>query len=138
MHSDLVVRYPFEVAGALDADHGLPPESERQRVGHCDYLHDPAVDQSLDPLAHRGLGPADYLADRWVGAAAVLLQLLDDLLGQVIEDDPDRAARAAPAAARVAIPLGSQTARDGGSPRRMSHAVPPSQGNRVMCPALVN
>jgi len=116
MHSRQVVGHPFEVAGALDADHGLPAEAERQRVGHRDYLHDPAVHQPLYPLAHRGLGQADHLADRRVRTAAVLLQLLDDPLGQVIEDHADRAAGAAPAAPRVAVPLGGQSARDGGVP----------------------
>src|ERR1700736_2957756 len=91
--------YPFESSGALDADHALPVETERQRVGHRDYLHDAAIDQPLHTLAHRGLGQAHDLAAPSARAAGILLQRLDDPLGQVIEDHAGRIAGAAPAAA---------------------------------------
>ena len=44
----------------------------------------PLVDQLLHPLAHGGLGQADRVADAGVRAAAVLLQLLDDGLSELI------------------------------------------------------
>ena len=73
--------------GAADADHRLPGEAELHRIGDGDDLHDAGVDHALDALAHRGLGEPDRLADGGVGAPAVLLQLLDDRLGQVVELD---------------------------------------------------
>src|ERR1019366_5447932 len=42
-------------------------------------------DQPLDPLAHCCLRQPDRLADRRVRAAPILLQLLDDLLGDVVK-----------------------------------------------------
>ena len=68
-----------------DADHRLAGEAELERVGDRDDLHDAGVEQPLDPLADRGLGQADDLADGCVGTPAVLLQLLDDGLRDVIE-----------------------------------------------------
>ena len=70
-----------------DPDHRLAGEAELERVGDRDDLHDAAVDQALHALAHRGLGQADHLADGGVRASAVLLQLLDDRLGDVVERD---------------------------------------------------
>ena len=55
------------------------------RVGDRDDLHDAGLDQLLHPLPHRGLGQPDRLADAGVGPATVLLQLLDDRLGGVIQ-----------------------------------------------------
>ena len=57
-----------------------------ERVGDRDDLHHAAVDQPLDALADGGLGQPDDLADRGVRAPAVLLELLDDRLGDVVED----------------------------------------------------
>ncbi len=74
-----------EVALDADADHGLAGEADLERIGDRDDLHDPRVEQPLDPLAHGGLGQADGLADRGVRPAAVLLELLDDRLGDVVE-----------------------------------------------------
>src|SRR5580700_4395396 len=76
----------LQVPAALDADHGLPAEAEHQRVGHRDDLHDPGLDQPLDPLPDRGLGEPDRLADGGVGAAAVFLELLDYLLRKMVQD----------------------------------------------------
>ena len=69
----------------VDADHRLPAEAELERVGDGHDLHDPGLGEPLDPLPHGGLGEPDGLADRGVGASAVLLQLLDDRLGHVVE-----------------------------------------------------
>src|SRR5262249_45753455 len=77
--------YLFEVAAALDADHGLPVEAQRHWVGHRDDLDDAAVDQKLHALPDAGLGQADRLPDRGVGTPPVLLQLLDDQLGHFVE-----------------------------------------------------
>ncbi len=56
-----------------------------KRVGHRDDLHDAALDQPLDPLAHRGLRQPHRLADGGVRAAPVGLQLLDDGLGRGVQ-----------------------------------------------------
>ena len=72
----------LDVALDVDADHGLAAEAHLERVGDRDDLHDAGVEQPLHPLAHGGLGQADGLADRGVGLPAVLLQLLDDRLGE--------------------------------------------------------
>ncbi|GAA3136129.1 hypothetical protein GCM10020001_068400 [Nonomuraea salmonea] len=40
----------LQVALAVDADHGLAGEAERERVGDRDDLHDPGVLQPLDAL----------------------------------------------------------------------------------------
>ena len=66
-------------------DHRLPGEAELERVGDRDDLHHAALDQPLHALAHRGLREAHDLADGGVRAASVLLQLLDDGLGDVVE-----------------------------------------------------
>ena len=73
------------VAGAADADHGLPGEAELHGIGDGDDLHDAGVDHALHALAHGGLGQADRLADARIRPAAVLLQLLDDRLGEFVE-----------------------------------------------------
>ena len=60
-------------------------EADLQRIGHRDDLHDARLEQPLHPLAHRRLGQADGLADGRVRPPAVLLELLDDGLGDVVE-----------------------------------------------------
>ena len=75
----------LERAADPDADHRLPGEAELERVGDRDDLHHAAVDQPLDALPDRGLGQADHLADGGVRAPTVLLELLDDRLGDVVE-----------------------------------------------------
>ena len=50
-----------------------------------DDLDDAGLDEAGDPLADRGLREPDGASDGRVGAAAVLLELLDDGLGGVIE-----------------------------------------------------
>ena len=62
-------------------------EADLQRVGDRDDLHDAGVEQPLHALADGGLGQADGLADRGVRPPAVLLQLLDDRLRDVVEGD---------------------------------------------------
>ena len=71
-----------------DPDHGLAREPELQRIGDRDDLHHAAVDQPLDALADGGLGQPDHLADGGVRAPAVLLELLDDRLRDVVEGEP--------------------------------------------------
>ena len=44
----------------------------------------------FDAVAHDLLGPTDRLGDGRVGTAAVLLELFDDRLGDVIDDQPGR------------------------------------------------
>jgi len=56
------------------------PELQLPAPGDGSFL-----DQSLDALTDGGLGQADCLADSCVRAPAVLLQVLDDGLGQVVE-----------------------------------------------------
>ncbi len=56
-------------------------------IGDGDDLHDAGVEQPLHALADGGLGQPDRLADGGVRPAAVLLQLLDDGLGDVVERD---------------------------------------------------
>ena len=75
------------VPGAADADHRLPGEAQLHRIGDGDDLHHAGVDHALDPLPHRGLGQPDRLADARIRPTAVLLQLLDDRLGQLVELD---------------------------------------------------
>ena len=75
----------LEVARGPYADHGLAGEAELERVGDRDDLHHAGVEQPLHPLADRRLGQPDRLADRRVRPPAVLLELLDDLLGHVVE-----------------------------------------------------
>ena len=74
-----------EVALGLDADHRLPGEPDLQRVGDRDDLHDPGADQPLHPLPDGGFGQPDRSGDRRIRPPAVLLELLDDGLGQVVE-----------------------------------------------------
>src|ERR1022692_3624760 len=106
IHAREEVGHRLDVADAPDADH--------QRVSHRDARHPSGVDQPLHPLAHRGLGQPDRLADRRVGAPAVLLKLLDDLLRDVIEHDA-RNVTGGPVAAQP-------TARGGRRARRVCHA----------------
>ena len=80
------VGHRLDRAGHPDADHGLAREAELHRVGDRDDLHHAAVGQPLHALPDRGLGQPDHLADGGVRAAAVLLELADDRLGDVIED----------------------------------------------------
>ena len=75
----------FEVAGRPDADHRLSREAQLQGVGDSDDLHDARVEHALYPLPDRRLRQPHSLADRRVRPSPVLLQLLDDLLGDVVE-----------------------------------------------------
>jgi hypothetical protein len=92
-HDDVVdLRHPrqrvgdrLDVALGADPDHRLPGEAELERVGHGDDLHHAAVEQTLYALPHSRLGQPDGLPDRGVRHPAVLLQLLDDALGDVVE-----------------------------------------------------
>jgi hypothetical protein len=72
-------------------------EAEHHRVGHGDDLHHTGVGETLHALADGGLGQADGLADGGVGTPAVLLQLLDDPFGNLVESDPRAAAAPVPA-----------------------------------------
>ena len=93
-------------------DHGLAAEADLQRIGDRHDLHDPGLAQLLDPLADGGLGQADRLGDRAVGAPAVLLQLLDDgLVG--LRREGRLAEEQAPPAASSGRPTDAS-----GSPRR--------------------
>src|SRR6202008_3624104 len=74
-----------DVTLGLDADHGLAPEPESQRVGDADDLYDVAFDQAVDALAYRGLGETDGAGDTRVRHAAVFLQQFDDRLVGVVE-----------------------------------------------------
>ena len=56
-----------------------------ERVGHRDDLHDAGVGEALHALAHGGLGQPDALPIVAYGSPAVLLELLDDRLGDVVE-----------------------------------------------------
>ena len=53
----------------------------------------PLVDQPLHPLAGGRLGQADGPGDGGVGAPAVLLQLLDDPLAELVERPASRPPR---------------------------------------------
>ena len=75
-----------QVAVDLEADHGHTAEPERERIGHRDDLHHPSVDHLLDTLADGRLGHPHRGGDAGVGPAAVLLELLDDGLGDIVED----------------------------------------------------
>ncbi len=73
---------------AADPNHrlsGEPPQLER--IGHRDDLHDTGIHQTLHPLAHRRLREPDGLTDRGIGTTAVLLQLLDNGLGHLVQLD---------------------------------------------------
>ena len=79
-----------------DADHRLAVEAELHRVGDRDDLHDARLGELLHALAHGGLAEPDRLADLGVEPAAVVLQLLDDRLRDVVEVHRHRAAAAVP------------------------------------------
>src|SRR5690606_28127941 len=82
-----LVGHRLQVALALHADHGLSPETEGERIGHRDDLHHARIDEALNALADGGLRQPHRLPDRGVRLAPVLPQLLDDLLGDVVEYD---------------------------------------------------
>ena len=88
---DLVERRELvgdRLEGAADPDRRSSPAGRsRARVGSVTATTciTPRVDQPLHALADGGLGQPDHLADRGVRASAVLLQLLDDGLGHVVE-----------------------------------------------------
>ena len=87
LHLRELVGDRLELTHRLDPDHRLAGEAELERIGHRDHLHHTAVGQPLDALTDCCLGQADHLADGRVGAAAVLLELLDDCLGDCVELD---------------------------------------------------
>ena len=66
-----------------------------ERVGDRDDLHDALVEQPLHPLPDGRLGQPDRLADGRVRPPAVLLQLLDDRLGHLVEAHVGAGARQA-------------------------------------------
>src|SRR5215469_10247522 len=88
LHTREMSGNPLQVAAAADTDHGLAREAERHWIGHSDDLHGASIDEPLDALPHGCLGKPNGLSDRRVGAPAILLELLDYLLRQVIKDDP--------------------------------------------------
>src|SRR5262249_47598503 len=110
--------------------HGLPAEAQHHGIGHGDDLHHAAVDEPLDTLPDSRLGEPHRLADRRIRAPAILLQLLDDQLGNVVEHDSGSGGPAGPAAACC----GGGGDRDDGSPGRMSHAVASFARAIVPCP----
>ena len=57
-------------------------------IGDRDDLHHARTDQPLHPLPDGGLGEPDRLADGGVRPAAVLLELFDDRLGDVVQHHP--------------------------------------------------
>jgi hypothetical protein len=79
------VRGVLQLRRCAQADHRLAGEAQLERVGDRDDLHHARVQQPLHPLAHGRLGQPHRAADRGVGPATVLLQLLDDPLGDVVE-----------------------------------------------------
>src|ERR1051326_4834 len=79
--------------------------------------------------------PPWHIPSSWSRSPPVLLQLLDDQLGNVVEHHAGRARAAGPAAPPRGGGCGDG---DDGSPGRVSHASPPSQGNRVMLRDSVN
>jgi hypothetical protein len=62
-----------------------PTIAQLQRVGDRDDLDDPGLLQPGHPLADGRLGQPDSAGDGRVGAPAVLLQLLDDRLADLVE-----------------------------------------------------
>ncbi len=80
------VRYFPDVTRNPDTDHGFASEPHPERVRDRDDLHDSRVEQSLDPLAYRGLGQAHRGGHGRVGTSAVLLELLDDRFVDVVEE----------------------------------------------------
>src|SRR4051812_7939759 len=82
------------VTGHRDRHRGHHPETEGDRVGYGDDLQGSRVDQRLHPLPDGGLGQADRVTDRGVGAAAVLLELAQDRLAHVVEQVRRRTGRA--------------------------------------------
>ena len=87
-----VTRIPIMASRAKPAEGGR----------YLNDLHHAAVDQPLNALAYRRLGEPDRLADRGVRAAAVLLELLDDRLGDVVEGTDVSVALAAHVAQGIA------------------------------------
>ena len=76
-----------------------------ERVGDRDDLHHAGVDEPLHALAHGRLGQPDGLADGGVRTATVLLQLLDDRLGDIVEHDPVAVAPLPSRHGRAILPL---------------------------------
>src|SRR5579862_6081409 len=94
----------LQVTVGLDGDHRLALEAEHEGIGDRDDLHDPGLLQPLHALPDGCLGKPDRLADRRVGTPAVFLQLLDDLLGDIVEYGTTRAvSRERPRAVRHAV-----------------------------------
>jgi len=84
-HGFQCVRYRLRIAFHSDPDHRRAGEPHLERIGHGDDLHDSAVLEPLHPLPNRRLGQAHGLADGGVRATPVLLQLLDDRLGNIVK-----------------------------------------------------
>jgi len=78
----------FEIPFDVDPDHQLAGEADLLRVGHRHDLHRAGLDQLLDPLPDCRLRQPDRLADGGVRSPAVLLKLLDDGLGDVVQLRP--------------------------------------------------
>ena len=57
------------------------------RIGDGDDLHHAGLEEALDPLADRRLGQSHRLGELGVGAAAVGLELADDLLVDLVDAD---------------------------------------------------
>jgi len=74
-----------QVAVDADADQRLAAKPHLEGVGHRDDLHDAGVEQPLDPLPHGRLREADLLGNGRVRLPPILLKVLDDRLGDVIE-----------------------------------------------------
>jgi hypothetical protein len=59
-----------------NTDQGFSAEAELQRIGDGDNLHHTGVTEALNTPTHSGLGEADVLGDRPVGATPVTLKEL--------------------------------------------------------------
>jgi hypothetical protein len=73
------------VSAGSNTDHGLAIEAKLHWVGYGNNLHHAGLGELLDALANCGLTEANRLADFGVGAAPVLLELLDDRLGYIVQ-----------------------------------------------------
>lgn len=74
-----------DVAVDPDADHCLAGKAELCGIGDRHDRNDPGPEKPVHPLAYRRLREADRLRNCGVRSAAILLQLLDNLLREVVE-----------------------------------------------------